>query len=143
MADEVLQEAVVPAFRRARIRLDAQHLFAYEPGEQLLQLRLRSAGECRQRLPAERLAEHGPVLKQAALLGREPVQPGRDQCVQRLGHLERLDLPGWLVDRPLLGEQAAVEQHPHRLHRVEGNALRAGEDLLMQAFRQAWHEPFQ
>ena len=37
--------------------------------------------------------------------------------------------PGRPVDVALTGEQAAVEQHPHRLDRVERHALGAGEDL--------------
>ena len=75
------------------------------------------------------------VLEQPPLLGGEPVEPRGDERVQRLGHVERLDRPGRPVDVAFAGEQAAVEQHPHRLDRVERNALGAGEDLAAQARR--------
>ena len=38
VADEVLQEAVLAALRRARIGLDAEHLLAHERREQRLEL---------------------------------------------------------------------------------------------------------
>ena len=109
--------------------------------EQRLELLGGSAGQRGQRADGERLAEHRSVLEQAPLLGRDAVQARGDQRVQRLGHLERLDLARGLVDGPLLGEQAAVEQHPHRLDRVQGDALGAREDLRAQPLGQARHEP--
>ena len=63
--------------------------------------------------------------------------------MQGLGYLERLDLAGWPVHGAFLGEQAAVEQHPHRLDRVERHSLGAREDLVAQALRQSRHEPFE
>ncbi len=89
----------------------------------------------------ERLAEHRSVLEQAPLLRCETVQARRDQSVQRLRHLERLDFPRRPVDGALLHEQAAIEQHPHRLDRVERHALGASEDLVAQPLRQARDEP--
>ena len=75
--------------------------------------------------------------------GDEPVESRRDQGMQGLGHLERVDLADELVDGAFLYEQAAVEQHPHRLHRVQGNAFGAGEDPVPQRHRQPGYEPDQ
>ena len=91
----------------------------------------------------ERLAEHRRVLEDPPLFRREAVEPRCDQRVQRLRHLERADLADRAVDRALLHEQAAVEQHPHRLDRIERHALGAGEDLVAQRCRQAGDEPDQ
>ena len=43
----------------------------------------------------------------------------------------------------LLGEQAAVEQHPHRLHRVQRHALGTLQDLLAHPIRQSRHQPLE
>ena len=123
VADEVLQEAVLAVLGRARVGLDAEHLLAHQRGEQRLELGLGEPGSAASACSGEGLAEHRGVLEQPALLGGEAVEPGGDQRVQRLGHLERLDLAGRPVDGALLGEQAAVEQHPHRLDRVQRHAL--------------------
>ena len=109
--------------------------------EQRLELVGRATGDGGEPVAGERLAEHGAVLEQPSLLGREAVEPGGDQRVQRLGHLELADLRDGAVDRALLCDQAPVEQHPHRLDGVERDALGAGEDLLTRAFGQARHEP--
>ncbi len=60
--------------------------------------------------------------------------------VQRLGHLERLDLARRPIERAFLDEQAAIEQHPHRLDRVQWHALSAREDLLAHMLGQTGHE---
>ena len=96
-----------------------------------------------ERVSRERLAEHGRVLEHAPLLGGQAVEPGCDQRVQRLRHFERADLADRQVDRPFLHEQAAVEQHPHRLDRVQRHTLGAREDLLAQRRRKTGHEPDQ
>ena len=59
----------------------------------------------RERVLRERLAEHGAVLEQSALLRGQAVEPGGDQRVQRLRHLQRLDLAGQPVRRPIRDEQ--------------------------------------
>ena len=134
--DEVLQEAVLAVLGRARVGLHAEHLLAHERREQRLELGL---GEARRAPPARRCVN---VLPSTAASwssrrssGDEAVEPGGDQRVQRLRHLERVDLADRPVDGALLDEQAAVEQHPHRLDRVERDALGAGEDLLAQRRR--------
>ncbi len=63
--------------------------------------------------------------------------------MQRLGNLERFDLAHELVGRTFLQEEAAVEQHPHRLDGVERDAFCPLEDLLAQLRRQPGHQPDQ
>ncbi len=60
--------------------------------------------------------------------------------MQRLRHLELADLRHRAVDRAVLREQAAVEQHPHRLDRVQRDALGARQDLRAQSVGQARDE---
>ena len=141
VTDELLEEAVLPVFRRARVGLHAQHLLAHERRQQRFELRL---GEVRQRGEAgagERLPEHSAVLQQPPLLSGEAVQSSGDQGMKRLGDLKRLDL----ADRPVRGslehEQAAVEQHAHRLDRVQGYALGASEDLPADGLGEPGNEP--
>ena len=73
--------------------------------------------------------------------GVEPVEPRGDERVQRLGHVERLDLARRSVDVAVALEQPAVEQHAHRLDGVEGDALGPAEDLPAQLVGQAGDEP--
>ena len=98
------------------------------------------AGERCEALLREGLAEDGAVLDQPSLLCGERVEAGRDQRVQRLRHLQRLDRSGRPVDVALASEQPAVEQHAHRLDRVERHALGALEDAPAQLVGQARHE---
>ena len=140
VADEVLQKAVLTALRRTRVRLDAQNLLSHEACQQRLDLAIGARRQRRKCRVREGLAEHRAVLQQSPLLGGETVEPRRDQRVQRLGHLERLDLAGRRVDRAVLDEQAAVEQHPHRLDCVEGHALSAREDLFFQPVGEPGHQ---
>ena len=44
------------------------------------------------------------------------------------------------VRRALLHEQAAVEQHPHGLDRVQRDAFGAGEDAIADVGRKPRHE---
>ena len=91
----------------------------------------------------EPLSEHGGVVEQAPFVRCEAVEPGGDQGVQRLRNLELLDLCGEAVGRTLLNEQAAVEQHSHRLDCVERHALRPGEHLVANALRKTGNEAAQ
>ena len=63
--------------------------------------------------------------------------------MQCLGHVERCDLADGTVHRALLDEGAPVEQHAHRLDRVEGNAFGAREDLGSQGLGETRDEPGQ
>ena len=127
-AEQVLQEAVLATLGRARIALDREHLLAHERREQRLQLRLRKARQRRERLLRERLAEHGGVLERAPLARLEAVESRRHERVQRLRDLERLDRARQPVAIPLARDQAAVEEHAHRLDRVQRHAFRPLED---------------
>lgn len=69
LADQILEEAVLAPFRRARIRLRSEQLLAHETGQERSQIRLRDPGEPRERSGRERLAEHSCVLHDAALVG--------------------------------------------------------------------------
>ena len=62
MAHEVLQKAVLPVLRRARVGLDAEHLLADERLEQRPEPVAVDPRERRDGLPRERLAEHRAVL---------------------------------------------------------------------------------
>jgi hypothetical protein len=57
--------------------------------------------------------------------------------VEALGNIERLDRPGGTVHVAFLLEQAAVDQHAHRLDRVERNPLGAVQDRVVQVRREA------
>ncbi len=63
--------------------------------------------------------------------------------MQRLRDLERLDLARGFVDGPFLHEEAAVEQHPDGLDRVQRYPLGPRQDLLTQVLRKAWHQPLE
>ena len=56
------------------------------------------------------------------------------------GTSSSLDLAGQPVGRAVESEQPAVEQHAHRLDRVQRDALGTVEDLVAQAVRKAGHE---
>ena len=140
-AQQVLEEDVLAVLRRARIGLDREHLLADERGEERIELGLGQATQRAEALLREGLAEDGAVLEGAAFLRREAVETRCDQCVQRLGHFKRLDCSGQAIRGPLLDEQAAVEQHPNRLDRVQGHALGALEDLPAKLLGQPRDEP--
>src|SRR5262249_11840038 len=143
MTDEVLQERVLAVLRRARVRLERDDLLPHEREQQRVELRLGEARERGKRAASERLSEHGPVLQQAALVRRKVVEAGRDERMQRLRHLERVDRSDGSVNRAVLDECSLVEEHANRFDRVEGNALRAGEDLLAERTGQAGDEAVQ
>ena len=140
VADEVLQEAVLAVLGRARVGLQAQHLLAHERGEQRLELLGREPRQRPQAVAGERLAEHGAVRKKPALVGGEAVQPRGDQCVQRLRHLELADLRDRTIHGAVLRDQAAVEEHSHRLDGIQRNAFGALEDLFPRPLGEARHE---
>src|SRR6266545_7766165 len=99
--DDVLEERVLTSLGRAGIGLDREHLLAEQGSQQGLEVGLGQAGERSDTLPREHLAEHRAVLDEAALLGREPVEPRSDERLQRLRYLERLDRSGRVEDAPV------------------------------------------
>ena len=72
LAQQVLEEPVLPMLGRARIRLDAEDLLAGERREDRLELGRGQLGQRGERLLRERLAEDGSVLDDATLGRRKP-----------------------------------------------------------------------
>ena len=140
MPEQVLQEAVLALLGRARIRLQPQHLPAHQRRQQRLEPGRVEAGQRDQRGRGERLAQHRSVADEPPLLGRQPVQAGSDQRVQRLRHLERLDLARDAIRGTILDQEATIEQHPHRLDRIQRHTLRPRQDLAAQRRRQPRHQ---
>jgi hypothetical protein len=130
--DEVLEEGVLPVLGRAPVGLDREQLLANERRERGFELRLGQTCERAQSLLREDLAEHRRVLEQPPLISGEAVEARGDQRVQRLRHLERPDRTERPVRVPLAREQAAIEQHAHRLDGVERDPLSAREDARAQ-----------
>ena len=74
------------------------------------------------------------MLNASPFLRAEAVEARRDECLQRLRDLERLDLSRQPVSVAFSDEHAAVEEHSHRLDGVEGHSLGSSQDLLAQLF---------
>ena len=74
--------------RRPRIGLDGQDLLAHQGVEPRLESVGRLSRERGERFDGERLAEHGGVLQDRPVGGRQPVEPGRDEGMQGRRHLE-------------------------------------------------------
>ena len=129
VTDEVLQEPVLTMLGRAWVGLERHHLLAHERREERIELRLSLTGESGKASACKCLAEHRSVLEQTPFV-RGDVKPRRDQRVQRLGNLERVDRAHRPVHRTFLDKCTAVEQHAHSLDGVVGNTLRASKDLL-------------
>ncbi len=138
--DDVLEEGVLAALRRARIGLDGEDLLAQQARQQRLQLRLGETRQHRQPLLRERLPEHGAVLDETALGRAEGIEPRSDERVQRLGHFELVDGADGPEHVPLAGECPAVEQHPHGLDRVQRHALGVLQDPCPEVLGQPGHE---
>ena len=62
--------------------------------------------------------------------GVEPVEPGRDQRGQRLGHGQVVEVAGRPVDAALEHEAALRQQHPDGLDRVQRDPVGAGDDRV-------------
>ena len=142
MPNQVLEEAVLAMLGRARVGLHTEHLLACEGDEHRLEVGL-GAREGGQRISREGLAENRRVLEQPPLFGGQAVESSRDEGVQCLRDFERFDLAREPVRGAVLHEQAAVEQHPHRLDRVERDAFGAREDAVANLEREPRHEPGQ
>ena len=122
-ADHVLHEAILAAVGGARIGLDDDELHAGQPGERLGVPALRQAAYRGEAVPRERLARARTRPEQPPLARAEPVEPRGDERLQRLRDVERLDRARQPVPSPARVEQAAIEQHPHRLDRVQRDAF--------------------
>ena len=138
---QVLEERVLPSLRRAGVGLDAQYLLAHQRRQVRLDGRLVASAHRGDRRHAERLADDRGILEQGPLLRREPVQPGRDERVKRLGDRQVLDGADRAVHTLLFHEQPTVEQHANRFHRVERHTFRAIQDRLAHRIGQTGDQP--
>ena len=138
--DEILEESVLAALGGAGVRVHAHDLLPHERAEEGLEFGVGEPADGHERLPREGLAEDGGVLDRAPLVMGEPVQAGGDEGMQRLRHVEPVDLARGPVEVALTLQESAVEQHPHRLHRVQRHAFRAGHDPPVEQLRQAGRE---
>ena len=136
----VLHKAVLAAFRRARVGLDRDELLARQRREHLLDLIAGHSADRRKAVERERLAEHRRLLHEPALVLGKTVEPGGDEGVQRLGDLELRDRAGDPI-AAVAGahDDAAVEQHPRRLDRVQRHTLSRRRDACDRVRRQSRH----
>ena len=125
LLDEALDEPILAALRRAGVVVEGDELSPREAAEASLNLVRGEPGDGRQRIGAERQPDDRCVLEQAALGRVEPVQARRDERVERLRHGERGEVADRLVRAIGLLQAAVVEEHAHRLDRVERDALGA------------------
>ena len=132
VADEVLQEAVLAVLGRARVGLDAEHLLAHERGEQRLELLLSEPVSAASAGRVNVLPSTAASWSSRRSSGARPSSRAAISACSVSGTSSASTSPVGAVDRPFLGEQAAVEQHPHRLDRVQRDALARVEDLVAQ-----------
>ena len=90
---------------------------------------LRIRREAHDRLPAEDAADHGRPLDDRALPRREPVEPSRQQRLDRRRDHGSPELDVRLPAIVPLREQPVVDQHPQHLLDEERIALGRGDDL--------------
>jgi hypothetical protein len=128
LADQRLHEAVLPPLGRAGVSILDEHLLPHQVAQPWLELGRGHAVHARQRADRERLAEDGGILEDRAGIRLEAVEPGGDQGVEGLGHVE----VGQIADRPegVPGPlDATVEQQlPDRLDGVQRDALGARQE---------------
>ena len=95
LADERLDELVLPALGRARIGLEVEQLAPHEPAQPRLQLVDGHAAHRCQRIGREDLAEHGGVLEQGPI--------GPSSASSREAMSERSESGTVMVDRSPTG----------------------------------------
>ncbi len=138
--DDVLDEGVLAALGRGRIRLDGEHFLPQQRRKERLEALGIESSERAQPLLRERLAEHRAVLHELALRGSQPVEAGGDERMERLRHLELLDRSGRPVNSTVTGQQTSVEQHANCLDGVERDALCPLENPHTEVVGQAGNE---
>ena len=79
-------------------------------------------------------------MGRATLLWRKTVKAGGDERKEGLRDVERVDRPDDVVLIAALLEQTAVEQHPHRLDRIQRYTLRGIEHLETEVLRETRDE---
>ena len=123
-----MDEAVLPALGRARIDVQLEELSPDEVAQPWLECRRVLAGDRRQPGDREAQSEHGRLLHDGTVRRVEAVQPRRDQGLERLRNLEVREVADGAIGTVDELQLALVEEHPDRLDRVEGNAVRTIQD---------------
>ena len=143
LSDEILEEGVLAALRRHGVGAQGEDVLSDQRREQRLELGVPLPGHGCQPAHGECPAEDGCVLDEAALIRGEAVEPGRDQRLERLRHLQRLDLAGEAEGMTFADEEPAVEQHADGLDGVERDSLRPDEDAIPELCGKARDRPGQ
>ena len=118
VADERVQERVLRLAGDRGAALAADELLPLERVERLVELELHAAADRGQPGGPEDLADHGGVLDELLLGGRERVEARGDHPLHRLGQ-RQLALGVELPPVRAVDEEAAILEHPHVLLRVE------------------------
>src|SRR5919198_4669784 len=139
LLDEVLQESVLTALWRERIRRERDDLLPHQRGEHRLHVGFGETGDGRETPRGECSAEHCGLLDGSALVRGEAVEPRGDERMQGLWNLECLDLPLEPIRVAVAHEDAAIEQHADGLDCVEGNTLGPFEYPRAELLREPWH----
>ncbi len=140
LAHEPLHEPVLPALRRTRVGFHGQHLAPHEPAQVRGDLVGRDAADGGDNVGTEGLADDRCCLEQRPIARLQPVQPGRDERVERGRHGQLGQVADGLGHPALEGEVPIGQEHADGLDRVERDALRALQDALHDRVRQARHE---
>ena len=144
LADDGLDERVLASLRRSRIDLTVEEVGSDQGAQPLLEDIGFEAAHRGQRRGRERLSEHGRVLDEHPVLGREGVEPRRDQRVEGLRDREVAQLPRRFEPAVVaLDEPAVGDQHPDRLDRIQRDALGTRHDRADRRLGQAADEPTQ
>ena len=140
LAQQLLGKGELPALGRAGVRAQAQHLATNESPQPLIEPFRGAASHGCERFGGEGLPQHRCALEQPAVVRVERVQPRGDQGAQALGRLQRSQVRGRLVGPVELHQPAVVEQHAHRLHRIERDAPGAIHDPIACGGREPRHQ---
>ena len=114
-----------------------EDLLAHERAEDRAKVALFQSRDGLKARHGERSPEDRCVLEHAPLIGRQVVETRGDERLEARRHVERLDRRRRVVGAALASQQAAVDEHPHSLDRVERDALGPLEDLGAELGRQA------
>ncbi len=93
-------------------------------GHRVQSLGRRQLGD---RPPPEDLSDHGRALQHVALVVGEPVEPGGENGLDRLGHRERVELRG--EHAVALDQPVVLGQHSHHLAQEERVAAGGAAEL--------------
>ena len=122
-------KAYWPSFRRELVGADRQHLLANERAQQLVERSRVDVGDGLDRLARKAPAEHRALLHEPSLVRAEGVEPRGDEGRQPWWDLELAELADEVQGAVVgLRDDALVEKAPHRLDRVERDAVGTFDD---------------